>query len=43
MVGQGLADSTICKRCGDAKTFLNHAVDKERIPSNPFARLKSTA
>ncbi len=43
LVGQGLAESTIRKRCSFAKQFFNHAVKKAVIDRNPFADLKSAA
>jgi integrase len=43
LIEQGLSDSTIRKRCGFAKQFLESAVKLKLIPSNPFAHLKSAA
>jgi integrase len=39
---QGLAENTTRRRSGIAKQFFNHAVDKEFIDKNPFAKLKAS-
>jgi len=41
LIGQGLADATVCRRCGVAKQFFKSAVRHKLIPSNPFSDLKS--
>jgi len=38
---QGLSDSTVNKRCGNAKVFFNVAVKRKLIESNPFIELDS--
>lgn len=38
----GLSPDTIRKRIGIAKQFFADAVDRELLPRNPFAKLKST-
>ncbi len=41
LIGQGLADNTVRRRCGIAKQFLRVAVRRKLILSNPFEDLKS--
>jgi len=41
LIGQGLSDATVCRRCGVAKQFFRSAVRHKLIPSNPFTDLKS--
>jgi integrase len=41
LVGQGLSDNTVRKRCGNAKQFFRSAVKRKLISANPFAELKS--
>ena len=41
LLGQGLAKSTVRKRCSNAKQFFKAAFRRQLIPSNPFADLKS--
>ena len=41
MLGTGLGDNTVRRRCGRAKQFCRAAVRKGLIASNPFADLKS--
>ena len=38
---QGLSDSTVNKRCGNAKVFFNVAVKRKLIELNPFSELDS--
>ncbi len=40
---EGLAEATARKRCQVAKQFLQNAVRRKLIPSNPFDHLKSSA
>jgi len=42
LVGIGLADNTVRRRCGRAKQFFKTAVRLGLISSNPFADLKSS-
>ncbi len=39
---EGLSSDTVRKRIGHAKQFFQDAVDRELIPKNPFAGLKSS-
>ena len=41
MAEQGLSESTVNKRCGNAKVFFNVAVKRKLIASNPFTELES--
>jgi len=41
LIGQGLSEATVCKRCGNAKVFFGVAVKRKLIPSNPFSELES--
>jgi len=41
LVGKGLADATVRRRCGQAKQFFKSAVRKHLLPANPFADLQS--
>jgi integrase len=43
LIGQGLADNTVRRRCGFAKQFFRVAVRRKLITSNPFGDLKSSA
>ena len=42
LLGKGLAENTVRKICGLAKTFLNHAIDKEILTKNPFKAVPSS-
>ncbi len=42
LVGQGLAENTVRRRCGFAKQFLRAALRKKLIPENPFADMQGT-
>ena len=41
LIGEGLADNTVRRRCGIAKQFFRVAVRRKLIMSNPFENLKS--
>ena len=41
LIGQGLADNTVRRRCGIAKQFFRAAVRRKLIAHNPFADLKA--
>jgi hypothetical protein len=41
LLGQGLAENTVRRRCGMAKQFFRMAVRRGLIPSNPFEDLKA--
>lgn len=41
LLGKGLAENTVRRRCGRAKQFFTAAVRRRLITSNPFADLKS--
>ena len=41
LLGKGLAENTVRRRCGRAKQFFTAAVRRRLIPSNPFVDLKS--
>jgi hypothetical protein len=41
LIGQGLADNTVRRRCGMAKQFFRVAVRRGLIRSNPFEDLKA--
>lgn len=41
LIGKGLADNTVRRRCGRAKHFFTAAARKGLVSSNPFADLKS--
>jgi integrase len=41
LIGKGLADNTVRRRCGAAKQFLRAALRKGLVPSNPFEDLKA--
>ncbi len=40
LLGQGLAENTVRRRCKMAKQFFKVAVKRELIPKNPFSELK---
>ncbi len=42
LLGQGLAENTVRRRCGMAKQFFRVAVRRKLISSNPFEDLKAT-
>lgn len=42
LIGKKLAENTVRKLCGLAKTFINHAVDKEILTKNPFSSVPSS-
>ena len=42
LVGLGLADNTVRRRCGVARQFFRVAVRRKLIPSNPLEDLKTT-
>jgi hypothetical protein len=42
LLGQGLAENTVRRRCGMAKHFFRVAVRRGLIPSNPFEDLKAS-
>ena len=42
LIGQGLAENTVRRRCGIAKQFFKSAVRHRLIGTNPFADLKSS-
>ncbi len=42
LVGKGLSEATIRRRCGAAKQLLRAAVRKGFLPSNPFQDLKAS-
>lgn len=42
LIGQGLSESTVRRRCGIAKQFFRAAVRQKLIPANPFADLKAS-
>lgn len=39
---QGLSQSTVCRRCGLARTLFRDAIRRKLITDNPFADLKTT-
>ncbi len=41
LIGQGLSDNTVRRRCGIAKQFLRAAMRQGLVASNPFADLKA--
>lgn len=41
LIGKGLAENTIRKLCGVAKTFINYGIDKELLVKNPFKAVPS--
>jgi len=41
LVGQGLSDNTVRRRCGVAKQFFRVALRRKLVSSNPFEDLKS--
>jgi integrase len=41
LIGQGLSEATVCKRCGNAKVFFGVAVRRKLISGNPFSGLDS--
>jgi integrase len=43
MVGLGLSEATIRKRCGNAKQFFRAAVKRKLVPADPFTELESSA
>jgi integrase len=42
LIGQGLSEATVSRRCGVAKQFFRSALRHKFIPANPFMDLKST-
>ena len=42
LIGQGLANNTVRRRCGMAKQFFRVAVRRKLILSNPFEDLKAS-
>jgi integrase len=41
LIGKGLGENTVRRRCGRAKQFLTAAVRRKLVTSNPFADLKT--
>lgn len=41
LLGRGLAENTVRRRCGRAKQFFNAAIKKELVSKNPFVDIKS--
>ena len=41
LIGQGLAENTVRRRCGQAKSFFKWAMRNQLISNNPFADIKS--
>ena len=41
LIGKGLGENTVRRRCGRAKQFLTAAVRRKLVPSNPLADLKT--
>jgi integrase len=41
LIGEGLADNTVRRRCGIAKQFFRAAIRKRLLADNPFADLKA--
>lgn len=42
LLGKGLGENTTRKICGIVKQFMQSAIDRDLIPTNPFAKLPST-
>ncbi len=42
LIGKGLAENTVRRRCGRAKQFLAAALRRRLVSENPFSGLKST-
>jgi len=43
LIGAGLAEATVRLHCRNAKALFNNAVERELLPRNPFAGLRSAA